>query len=65
MRVVDGLAADHESAVNIWRSANVARLLPPGVDWVARIREKLADPHACLVIWPNRSGRGRAGHGIG
>jgi GNAT superfamily N-acetyltransferase len=50
MRVVDGLAADHESAVNIWRSANVARLLPPGVDRVARIREKLADPHACLVI---------------
>jgi hypothetical protein len=50
VRVVDGLAADHETAVNLWRSANVARLLPPGVDRVARIREKLADPRACLVI---------------
>lgn len=50
LTVIDGLPADHEAAVAVWRAANVARLHPPNVDRVARIWEKLADPEACLVI---------------
>jgi GNAT superfamily N-acetyltransferase len=34
----------------VWRAANVARLRPPSAIRVARIREKLADPGAYLVI---------------
>jgi hypothetical protein len=48
--VLDGLLADHEAAVRVWHAANVARLLPPSVDRVARIWEKLAEAQACLVI---------------
>ena len=50
MTVRDGLPADHEAAVRVWRAGNVARLLPPRLDRVARIWEKLAEPEACLVI---------------
>ena len=50
MNVLDGLPADHEAAVGVWRAANIARLLPPSVERVARIWEKLTDPGACLVI---------------
>jgi GNAT superfamily N-acetyltransferase len=50
LTVLDGLPADHEDAVRVWHAANVARLLPPSIDRVARIREKLAEPEACLVI---------------
>ena len=48
--VLVGLPADHEAAVHVWHAANAARLLPPSVDRVARIWEKLAEPEACLVI---------------
>jgi hypothetical protein len=47
---LDGFPADHEAAIGVWRTANVARLLPPSAERVARIRVKLADPGACLVI---------------
>jgi hypothetical protein len=50
LTVLDGLPADHEAAVRVWNAANIARLLPPSVDRVARIWEKLAEPEACLVI---------------
>ena len=50
LTVLDGLPADHEAAVRVWNAANVARLLPPGGDRVARIWEKIAEPEACLVI---------------
>ena len=50
LSVFDGLPADHEGAVQVWRAANVARLRPPSAVRVARIWEKLADPSACLVI---------------
>jgi GNAT superfamily N-acetyltransferase len=50
LTVLDGLPADHEAAVRVWHAANVARLPPPSLDRVARIREKLAEPEACLVI---------------
>jgi len=48
--VLDGLPGDHEAAVHVRHAANVARHLPPSVDRVARIWEKLAEPEACLVI---------------
>jgi len=48
--ILDGLPADHEAAVRVWHAANVARLLPPSIDRVARIWEKLAESQACLVI---------------
>jgi GNAT superfamily N-acetyltransferase len=48
--VLDGLPADHEAAVGVWLAANIARLLPPGAERVARVWEKLADPGACLVV---------------
>jgi GNAT superfamily N-acetyltransferase len=50
LNVLDGVTADHEAAVRVWRAANTARLLPPSVERVARIWEKLAEPEACLVI---------------
>ena len=50
LTVFKGLPADHEAAVDVWRAANVARLLPPSAERVARIWEKLAEPHVCLVI---------------
>jgi GNAT superfamily N-acetyltransferase len=50
LTVLDGLPADHEPAVRVWNAANVARLLPPSGDRVARIWEKIAEPGACLVI---------------
>jgi GNAT superfamily N-acetyltransferase len=50
LTVVDGLPADHEGAIHVWRAANVARLRPPSAVRVVRIWEKLADPGACLVI---------------
>jgi GNAT superfamily N-acetyltransferase len=48
--VMEGLPADHEAAIQVWRAANVARNRPPSAGRVARIWEKLADPGACLVI---------------
>src|ERR1035437_9853852 len=75
LTVLDGLAADHEAAVHVWRAANVARLLPPSAARVTRIREKLADPDARLVIGrPDAGGDvlamalaepGRVEHGAG
>jgi len=75
LTVLDGLPTDHEAAVRVWHAANVARLLPPGVDRVARIWEKLAEPEACLVIGHLDADRdvvamalaepGRAEHGAG
>jgi GNAT superfamily N-acetyltransferase len=50
LTVLDGLPADHEAAIGVWRAANIARLLPPSVERVARVWEKLADPGACLVV---------------
>jgi GNAT superfamily N-acetyltransferase len=50
LTVLTGLPADHGAAVDVWRVANVARLLPPSAERVARIWEKLAEPSACLVI---------------
>jgi len=50
LTVLDGLAADFEAAVGVWRAANIARLLPPSAERVARVREKLAGPGDCLVI---------------
>ena len=29
LNVLDGLPADHEAAIGVWRAANIARLLPP------------------------------------
>jgi ribosomal protein S18 acetylase RimI-like enzyme len=75
LTVLDGLPADHEAAVHVWRAANLARLLPPSIERVARIREKLAEPEACLVIGHLDADMdvvamalaepGRAGHGVG
>jgi GNAT superfamily N-acetyltransferase len=75
LTVLDGLPTDHESAVHVWHAANVARLLPPGVDRVARIWAKIAEPGACLVIGHLDTDRnvvamalaeaGRAEHGAG
>jgi GNAT superfamily N-acetyltransferase len=75
LTVLNGLPADHEAAVGVWRATNVARLLPPSVDRVGRIWEKLAEPDACLVIGHLDADRGvvamalaeagRAEHGAG
>lgn len=75
MTVLDRLPADHEAAVRVWRAATVAKLLPPSVDRVARIWEKLAESEACLVIGHLAADRdvvamalaepGRAEHGAG
>jgi GNAT superfamily N-acetyltransferase len=75
LTVLDGLPADHDAAVRVWRAANVARFLPPSVDRAARIWEKLAEPEACLVIGHLDADRdvvamalaepGRAEHGAG
>ena len=75
LTLLDGLPADHEAAVRVWRAANVARLLPPSVDRMARIWEKLTEPEACLVIGHLDTDRevvamalaepGRAEHGAG
>jgi len=75
LTVVDGIAADHEAAVPVWRAANLASLPPPTVDRVAQIWEKLADPRACLVIGRHKTDGdilaialaepGRAEQGIG
>jgi hypothetical protein len=51
--------------VRVWRAANVARLLPPSVDRVARIWEKLAEPEAVPGQRPPRRGQGRGGDGTG
>lgn len=50
MTVLDGLPADHEAAVRVWHAANVARLLSPILERVARIWQKLAESQACFVI---------------
>jgi hypothetical protein len=75
LTVLDGLPADHEAAVRVWQAANVARLLPPSIERVARIWEKLAESQACLVIGHLDADRdvvamalaepGRAEHGVG
>ena len=43
-------AEQRSSALEVWRAANLARALPPTERRVERVREKLADPSACLVI---------------
>lgn len=75
LTVLDGLPTDHDAAVHVWRAANVARLLPLNVARVARIREKLTDPEACLVLGRSVGNEdvlamalaepGRAEHGAG
>jgi len=75
LTVLNGLPADHQAVVRVWRAANVARLLPPSAERVARIWEKLAEPYACLAIGrldPNGdvlamalAEPGRAEHGAG
>jgi GNAT superfamily N-acetyltransferase len=44
------LPVDHSAAVEVWRSANTARGLPPTPTRIERVHEKLADPSACLVV---------------
>jgi ribosomal protein S18 acetylase RimI-like enzyme len=44
-------ALEHrEDAVRVWRAANIARGNPPSAVRVARVREKLDDDEACVVI---------------
>jgi GNAT superfamily N-acetyltransferase len=50
LTVTDGMWADHEAAVRVWRAANVARGLPPTAERVDRIWKKLAESGACLVV---------------
>ncbi len=41
---------DRSAALDVWRSANTARGLPPTLARIERVREKLDDPSACLVV---------------
>jgi len=50
MTFVKGLVEEREGAVSVWRAAKVARLQTPSVERVVRVREKLADTRACLVV---------------
>jgi GNAT superfamily N-acetyltransferase len=50
LSVLDGVCSDHQAAIGVWHAANLARLLPPSVERVARVWEKLAEREACLVI---------------
>ncbi len=48
--------AELEAALEIWRRANTARGKTPGPQRIARVREKLADPRALVMV----SGAGEA-----
>ena len=43
-------ADDHDAAVEVWRAANVARGRPPGPSRVERVRAKLAEPGAIVIV---------------
>jgi GNAT superfamily N-acetyltransferase len=43
-------------ALSVWRAANEARGAPPSQSRVARVREKLAEPSACLLIGSDTAG---------
>jgi GNAT superfamily N-acetyltransferase len=45
-----GTAADRAGALRVWRQANEGRGKTPTAARVARVREKLADPAAVLVV---------------
>jgi ribosomal protein S18 acetylase RimI-like enzyme len=47
-RVAD--ASDHDAAVEVWRVANIARGRPPGPERVLRVRVKLAEPDAIVLV---------------
>jgi GNAT superfamily N-acetyltransferase len=51
-RLTSGIAlgSDHAAALEVWRAANAARGLPPDEARAERVRAKLADPAACLVV---------------
>ncbi|MGP4016238.1 GNAT family N-acetyltransferase [Saccharopolyspora sp. 5N708] len=46
---------DHTAALDVWRRANTARDKTPGPERIARVRAKLADP-AALVVVAERAG---------
>jgi L-amino acid N-acyltransferase YncA len=50
--VTSGVASpgDHPAALEVWRLANAARRLPPARRRIERVREKLADSSACVVV---------------
>ncbi|HEY3503821.1 MAG TPA: GNAT family N-acetyltransferase [Actinocatenispora sp.] len=50
MTVRLGAAADHDAAVRVWLRANEARGRVPSAARVARIRAKLGDPVATLLV---------------
>jgi ribosomal protein S18 acetylase RimI-like enzyme len=43
-------ASDHDAAVEVWRAANVARGRPPGPARIDRVRAKLAEPGAIVIV---------------
>jgi GNAT superfamily N-acetyltransferase len=43
-------AEDHDAAVSVWRAANIARGRPPGPERVDRVRAKLAEPGAIVIV---------------
>jgi hypothetical protein len=43
-------AEDHDAAVEVWRAANVARGRPPGPERIERVRVKLAEPGAIVIV---------------
>lgn len=43
-------ADDHDAAVSVWRAANIARGRPPGPERVERVRAKLAEPGAIVLV---------------
>ena len=43
-------AGDHDAAVEVWRAANVARGRPPGPERIERVRAKLAEPGAIVIV---------------
>ncbi|GAB2815907.1 hypothetical protein GCM10027176_20700 [Actinoallomurus bryophytorum] len=43
-------AEDHDAAVSVWRAANIARGRPPGPERVDRVRVKLAEPGALVIV---------------
>jgi ribosomal protein S18 acetylase RimI-like enzyme len=43
-------AEDHDAAVSVWRAANIARGRPPGLERVDRVRGKLAEPGAIVIV---------------
>ncbi len=43
-------AGDHAAAVRVWQTANTARGRAPGPERVERVRAKLADPAATVIV---------------